>query len=217
MNKSLGRGAPIFLLFCFSALQAGPQAKKVLPKKQHKITAKKIAQPIISYQAPIPHWSLENKHQVLHVTPQDGKNHFITLGKDRYNLLNLHFHYPSEHTVNGKHLPLEAHFVHENARRELAVISVLIKEGKEANSLYSRLLSCIKNIVPFKTCKTNIRQSLDLATLLPSSTMLTQLNQTMAKGSMPGIRWLISRTPITLNKEQISTIKTCYQNKTHRI
>jgi carbonic anhydrase len=30
----------------------------------------------------------------------------------RYNLLQFHFHQPSEHTLNGNHLPMEVHFVH---------------------------------------------------------------------------------------------------------
>lgn len=30
----------------------------------------------------------------------------------RYDLLQFHFHQPSEHTLNGNHLPMEVHFVH---------------------------------------------------------------------------------------------------------
>jgi carbonic anhydrase len=33
----------------------------------------------------------------------------------RYNLLQFHFHQPSEHTLNGNHSPMEVHFVHLRA------------------------------------------------------------------------------------------------------
>ena len=33
----------------------------------------------------------------------------------RYNLLEFHFHQPSEHTLNGNRIPMEVHFVHLRA------------------------------------------------------------------------------------------------------
>jgi carbonic anhydrase len=46
-----------------------------------------------------------------------------------YELVQYHFHSPSEHTINGEHAPLEVHFVHKSAAGELAVLSVLVEEG----------------------------------------------------------------------------------------
>jgi carbonic anhydrase len=46
-----------------------------------------------------------------------------------YELVQFHFHAPSEHTIDGEHAPLEAHFVHKSAAGELAVIGVLVEEG----------------------------------------------------------------------------------------
>ncbi len=48
-----------------------------------------------------------------------------------YELKQFHFHTPSEHTVDGKHFPLEVHFVHQSEDGALAVLSALFKEGKE--------------------------------------------------------------------------------------
>jgi carbonic anhydrase len=41
-----------------------------------------------------------------------------------------HFHSPSEHTIDGKHAPLEIHFVHKSAAGKLAVLSVLTESGE---------------------------------------------------------------------------------------
>ena len=42
-------------------------------------------------------------------------------GAERYDLLQFHFHTPSEHRVAGRSFPMEIHFVHRNARGQLAV------------------------------------------------------------------------------------------------
>jgi carbonic anhydrase len=47
-----------------------------------------------------------------------------------YELVQFHFHAPSEHTIDGEHAPLEVHLVHKSADGQLAVIGVLIEEGE---------------------------------------------------------------------------------------
>ena len=44
-----------------------------------------------------------------------------------YKLINLHFHSPSEHTLNGVPYPLEVHMVHKADDGSLAVIATLFK------------------------------------------------------------------------------------------
>lgn len=45
-----------------------------------------------------------------------------------YNLINLHFHAESEHTVDGSRYPFEAHFVHEASDGTLLVIAILFSK-----------------------------------------------------------------------------------------
>jgi carbonic anhydrase len=48
----------------------------------------------------------------------------------RYELLQYHFHHPSEHLVEGKRFAMEAHFVHQNiANNDLGVLAVLLVPG----------------------------------------------------------------------------------------
>jgi hypothetical protein len=66
----------------------------------------------------------------------------LVVGKDRYVLQQFHFHTPSEHTVDGRSYPLEAHFVHKTAGGKLAVVGLLFEEGAENPALtpyWSRL------------------------------------------------------------------------------
>lgn len=49
----------------------------------------------------------------------------------RYDLLQFHYHAPSEHTVDGKYYPMEVHHVHKAADGEIAVIGVFIGTDEE--------------------------------------------------------------------------------------
>ncbi len=59
----------------------------------------------------------------------------LVIGNDRYVLQQFHFHSPSEHTVDGRYFPLEAHLVHKGADGRLAVVGVLFEEGAENPAL----------------------------------------------------------------------------------
>lgn len=56
----------------------------------------------------------------------------IDLDGTIYELVQYHFHAPSEHTINGDYFPLEIHFVHKSAEGELAVLGLLVDEGEHA-------------------------------------------------------------------------------------
>jgi carbonic anhydrase len=49
---------------------------------------------------------------------------------EHYELVQFHFHAPSEHTIDGEHAPLEVHFVHQAANGQLAVVGILVEEGE---------------------------------------------------------------------------------------
>ena len=54
----------------------------------------------------------------------------IDLDGEHYDLVQYHFHAPSEHTIDGAHAPLEAHFVHRSSAGNLAVIGLLFEAGR---------------------------------------------------------------------------------------
>jgi carbonic anhydrase len=57
-----------------------------------------------------------------------------------YKLLQVHFHRPSEHLVAGKNFPMEAHFVHRAESGALAVVGVLLAEGRP-NATFSKIIA----------------------------------------------------------------------------
>jgi carbonic anhydrase len=68
----------------------------------------------------------------------------MKLGQTAYELVQYHFHAPSEHTIDGEHAPLEAHFVNRSTNGELAVFSVLFEEG-EHNADLGPVFSALPN------------------------------------------------------------------------
>jgi carbonic anhydrase len=57
-------------------------------------------------------------------------NSSLHAGGEYFKLVQLHFHSPSEHQVNGEIFPLEGHFVHQNKKGALAVVAVLFRAGE---------------------------------------------------------------------------------------
>lgn len=59
-----------------------------------------------------------------------------------YEVLNLHFHSPSEHTINGKRYPLEAHVVHINGN-DIKVMGFLFDIGLVPNTVPALIINSI--------------------------------------------------------------------------
>ena len=69
----------------------------------------------------------ENNGHSIQVTDSG----IATINQRVFSLTQFHFHAESEHTVDGKHYPLEAHFVNWAQDGRLAVIAVFFEEGIE--------------------------------------------------------------------------------------
>jgi len=70
---------------------------------------------------------LENNGHSCQLNFKDAGNAVIE--GNTYELKQIHFHAPSEHTVNGMLFPLEMHMVHADADGKLAVIGLLFEHG----------------------------------------------------------------------------------------
>lgn len=58
----------------------------------------------------------------------------LVYNKEFFHLKQIHFHEPSEHTINGVRFPIELHLVHSSDQGNYVVLSVLGREGKEEES-----------------------------------------------------------------------------------
>ena len=91
-------------------------------------TATTAALPAIEFSyKPFPLTVTDTHHSFQVNVPQGSGG--ITVGGDHYELVQFHFHHPSEERIHGKRYSMVAHLVHKNAKGELAVVAVLIHEG----------------------------------------------------------------------------------------
>lgn len=97
----------------------------------------------------------ENNGHAVEYTPEKGSQNTLELNGKVYNLVQFHFHNPSEHALDGVLYPMEAHFVHKSADGKIAVVATMIevnekptmkefwKEGKEEKQTKTLNLSSI--------------------------------------------------------------------------
>ena len=92
-----------------------------------------------------------------------GGSNIDLLGKT-YDLVQFHFHRPSEERVNGQSFDMVVHLVHQAEDGDLAVVAVLLEQGAE-----NPLIQSVWNNLPLEKNEDvqPPEQALDLATLLP--------------------------------------------------
>jgi carbonic anhydrase len=71
---------------------------------------------------------VNNGHTIQVNVPNGSK---IRIDGKPYDLLQFHFHRPSEEHIDGKPSAMVVHFVHKNLEGELAVLAVMLREGNE--------------------------------------------------------------------------------------
>jgi carbonic anhydrase len=71
---------------------------------------------------------VNNGHTIQVNVAQGSK---IRIDGKPFDLLQFHFHRPSEEHIDGKPSAMVIHFVHKNAEGELAVLGVMLREGNE--------------------------------------------------------------------------------------
>ncbi|MEP7284179.1 MAG: carbonic anhydrase family protein [Chloroflexota bacterium] len=131
----------------------------------------------------------------------------IVYNEITYNLVQFHFHHPSEHTIKGKAFDLELHLVHQNAAGNLAVIGVLITKGKTDNPAFAPIFDNL----PAQAGSTAVAVKLNAADLLPKDRRYyTYLGSLTTPPCTQGVRWLLLTTPIELSEKQIQTFSTIF-------
>jgi len=64
-----------------------------------------------------------------------GGGNSIEVSGELFDLVRIQVHVPSEHSINGKLADAELQLVHQNTARQLAVIAVLLRAGKDDATL----------------------------------------------------------------------------------
>ena len=125
----------------------------------------------------------------------------------RYELVQFHFHRPSEERINGRQFEMVVHLVHKDSAGRLAVIAVLLDRG-EAHPL----VQTVWNNLPLeKGEEIPAKAMLDLNALLPADrSYFTYMGSLTTPPCSEGVLWMVMREPVGVSPEQIGIFSRLY-------
>ncbi len=160
---------------------------------------------------PLPLRILNNGH-TIQVNSAPGCS--CTIGEMKYDLVQFHFHHPSEHLLDGQAFDMEAHFVHKSAAGALAVVGVFFKSGAHNFGLQP-----IFDLMPAtEGPEVKADGEFNPAAFFPS--IQTYFRYTGSLTTPPcseGLLWTVFREPIEASPEQIARFAALFPNNARPI
>jgi carbonic anhydrase len=129
------------------------------------------------------------------------KGSSMTIEGKTYDLVQFHFHDPSEHTFNGVPTAMELHLVHQNTiDKSLAVLGVLLEEG-----VANPTLAAFWDAIPSTPSTISLAGSINIGDTVPhDSHFFTYFGSLTTPPFTEGVRWFIMRQHMTISKAQLA-------------
>jgi carbonic anhydrase len=144
-----------------------------------------------------------NTGHSIQVNYTDGDT--LAVGADKYALVQYHFHSPSEHHVAGASFPMEMHLVHKSEDNRLAVVGVLIREGR-TNAAFDPVWSNLPDTRGEEVVHDSVM--VDVDALLPRDRMSYRYDGSLTTPPCSeGVKWFVLTTPIELSAEQVAAFR----------
>lgn len=179
----------------FKACEAGRDQSPI--DLQHAIPAN-LGTFSVHYQAQA--LAVVNNGHTIQVNFKPG-NH-ITFEGERYDLVQYHFHHPSEHAINGRIAPMEVHLVHKSSSSgKLTVLGVMMMPGKANKSV-----EAVWNAMPPQE---GPEKTVAAVMLNPSALLPAKRGYFRYEGSLTTppcsevVHWVNLKQPITVSDAQI--------------
>lgn len=140
---------------------------------------------------------VNNGHTIQVNVPAGNK---LKVNGKTYDLLQFHFHTPSENKISGVQYPMEMHLVHKSASGALAVIAVMIRRGGK-DTLIDKLPT---------PSKAGGRELITSMKVDPSKLLPDQQSHFTFTGSLTtppcseGVTWIVMSTPLHISKKTIA-------------
>ena len=147
---------------------------------------------------------IDNGHTVqVNVEPGNA----ITITGKRYELVQFHFHRPSEERINGRQYDMVAHLVHKDVDGKLAVVAVLLDRGSA-----QAIVQAVWNNLPLeKGDEVRAGTRIDLSQLLPEDRRYyTYMGSMTTPPCNEGVLWMVMKQPVPISVEQVSIFSRLY-------
>ena len=151
---------------------------------------------------------INNGHTIRVNYYAPGSGDFLIVGDRRYELIQFHFHHPSEEYIHGKRFDMVLHLIHEARDGAAADVAILLKMGGA-----NRTIRQIWEHMPRKEGQ-NMPSGIKInpADLLPRDTAsyYTYTGSVTAPPCTEGVTWFVLKTPVTISAQQIKAFAELY-------
>jgi carbonic anhydrase len=147
---------------------------------------------------------IDNGHTVqVNLAPGNS----ISVGGRRYDLLQFHFHRPSEERINGRQFDMVAHLVHKGPEGRLAVVAVLLDRGSA-----QPIVQAVWNALPLeKNIEVPAPVAINLNQLLPDDKRYyTYMGSLTTPPCSEGVLWMVMKQPVPIAPEQVNIFTRLY-------
>ena len=128
------------------------------------------------------------------------KGSYIELDGIKFELIQFHFHSPSENKIDGRSFPLEAHFVHQSKDGQLAVVAVMYEDGKDNEVLKKVCNTIFSNVHEVHKCDLTAK---DINMLLPKNKDYYRFSGSLTTPPCSeGVRWVVLEHYLKISKKQ---------------
>jgi len=167
---------------------------------------KRVDLPAIAFDyKPSPLRIIDNGH-TIQINYAPGSS--ITANGKQFQLVQFHFHKPSEERLNGTRQAMVAHLVHKDADGKLAVVAVLLRPGHQ-NALIKTLWANIPKEREKEVGDASI--TIDAAELLPKDrAYYTFAGSLTTPPCSEGVTWFVLRHPTSISKDDVARFAKLY-------
>ena len=161
--------------------------------------AKKSDLPPISFDYKLSPLKIIDNGHTIQVNYAPGSS--ITVQGKQYELVQFHFHRPSEEKINGRGYDMVAHLVHKDQDGNLAVVAVLLKIGGA-----NKLIQTLWDALPRKKDEEEVKSvAVNVADLLPAnkSAYYTFTGSLTTPPCSEGVTWFVLKSPMTISEQQV--------------
>lgn len=149
---------------------------------------------------------LNNGH-TIQVNYEPGSS--MLVGSDVYELLQFHFHTPSEHLIDGKSADMEVHLVHKRSDGQLAALGIMMKVGNTKNMALAELFDNF----PSEGGKTNnVKSVINAFDFLPKKGgFFTYLGSLTTPGCSEIVTWYVLKEGFEISRDQFQKFKKLFK------
>ena len=125
----------------------------------------------------------------------------------RYELMQFHFHRPSEERINGRQFDMGVHLVHKDSEGRLAVVAVLLERG----STQAVIQTILANLPLEKMELLPAQVQVDPSQLLPESRLYyAYMGSLTTPPCSEGVLWMVLKSPVQASTQQITIFSRLY-------